>query len=63
MSEEKMDKTDQSAFGLPSWIFGKSKKFEKSDILLLMHTRIVNDSKNKVNLDHLMRKFDKDNLF
>ncbi|MCQ9120814.1 hypothetical protein BKG95_01645 [Rodentibacter pneumotropicus] len=63
LSEEKMDKTDQSAFGLPSWIFGKSKKFEKSDILLLMHTRIVNDSKNEVNLDHLMRKFDKDNLF
>lgn len=63
LSEQKTDKSDQSAFGLPSWIFGKSSKFEKSDILLLMHTRVVNDSKNEVDLDQLMKKFDKNNLF
>ncbi|OOF73016.1 type II secretion system protein GspD [Rodentibacter caecimuris] len=63
LSEQKTDKSDQSVFGLPSWIFGKSKKFEKSDILLLMHTRLVDDNKKEVNLDHLMQKFDKDSIF
>lgn len=37
--------------------------FVQSDILLLMHTRVVNDSKNEVDLDQLMKKFDKNNLF
>ena len=63
LSESKNNKNDQSVFGLPSWIFGKSHKFEKSDILLLLHTRIVDDSGNQINLDELMKKYDVPNLF
>lgn len=63
LSEEKNNKTDQSVFGLPSWLFGKSSKFEKSDILLLLHTRVVDDVKNEINLDKVMQKYKMDNLF
>lgn len=51
LSEEKNTQIDDSIFNLPSWLFGKSKKFEKSDILLLLHVRTVDDTFNSIDLD------------
>ena len=56
LSEQKNNSIDESAFFLPSWLFGKSKKFEKSDIVLLLHARIVDDAKEQIDLDKLMRE-------
>ncbi|MDG2960191.1 hypothetical protein P7L91_04935 [Bisgaard Taxon 10/6] len=55
LSEQKNTNVDESVFYLPSWLFGKSKKFEKSDIILLMHTRIVKDGENSIDVDSLMK--------
>lgn len=51
LSEEKNTKVEDSFFFLPSWVFGKSKKFEKSDILLMLHVRLVDDFYNAIDLD------------
>lgn len=55
LSEQKNSSLDESAFYLPSWLFGKSKKFEKSDIILLLHTRIVKNDQDNIDLDKLMK--------
>lgn len=61
LSEEKNTQIEDSIFNLPSWIFGKSKKFEKSDILLLLHVRTVNDNFNSIDLDKSFKKLESSN--
>ncbi|MDH3001581.1 hypothetical protein A1D23_03025 [Chelonobacter oris] len=63
LSEEKNTRIDDSIFYLPSWIFGKTKKFEKSDILLLLHVKLVDDTDQTIDLDKAMTKQITDNLF
>ncbi|MGX3014073.1 type II secretion system protein GspD [Ursidibacter sp. B-7004-1] len=46
--EEKNNKSEDSIF---SMVFGKSKRFEKSDIMLLLHVKIVDDVYNSIDLD------------
>ncbi|MDE4002585.1 type II secretion system protein GspD [Glaesserella parasuis] len=47
--EEKNNKSEDSIF---SMVFGKSKRFEKSDIMLLLHVKIVDDVYNAIDLDN-----------
>lgn len=46
--EEKGSNSEDSIFSL---IFGRSKKFDKSDIMLLLHVKIVDDAYNAIDLD------------
>lgn len=52
LSEEKNTQINDSIFHLPSWIFGKSKKFEKSDILLL-HAKVVDEKYKSIELGNI----------
>lgn len=55
LSEEKNTEVKDSFFFIPSSIFGKSKKFEKSDILLLLHVKEV-EPYGSLDIDQEIRK-------
>lgn len=55
LSEEKNTEVKDSFFFIPSSIFGKSKKFEKSDILLLLHVKEV-EPYGSIDIDEQIKK-------
>lgn len=55
LSEEKNTEVKDSFFFIPSNIFGKSKKFEKSDILLLLHVKEV-EPYGSIDIDEQIKK-------
>ncbi|MBN6710276.1 type II secretion system protein GspD [Haemophilus haemoglobinophilus] len=63
LSEEKNTRIDDSFFYLPSWLFGRSKKFEKSDVLLLLHVHQITDDMPSVDLDGALNRYQIDKLF
>lgn len=45
------EKNKDSKDSIWSAVFGRSKKFEKSDIMLLLHVKVVDDYYNSIDLD------------
>lgn len=56
LSQEKNTEVKDSFFFLPASIFGSSKKFEKSDVLLLLYVEKSNDYNNLIDLDEQIKK-------